>query len=126
VRYLTLVEALLIAEAVTGIEAGTLAKASRIELLDSALHSPRAGFGDEEFYPDLIDKAAGSRRSDRSLSLGSAHREDQPVRPPHGLLSVACSWNLMSSRSLPMYHTYVVRLNSAESKSHRDDQPSSR
>lgn len=78
-------EALLIAEAVTGIDAGTLAKASRIELLDSALHSPRAGFGDEEFYPDLIDKAAGSRRSDRSLSLGSAHREDQPVRPPHGL-----------------------------------------
>jgi hypothetical protein len=107
VRYLTLVEALLIAEAITGIEAGTLAKASRIELLDSALHSPRAGFGDEEFYPDLIDKAAGSRRSEVCLS-------------------VACSWNLMPSRSLRMYHTYVVRLNSAESKSHRDDQPSSR
>ena len=41
-----------------GVEAATLAKASRIELLDSALHSPQACFGDEEFYPDLIDKAA--------------------------------------------------------------------
>jgi death-on-curing protein len=58
VRYLTLAEALLIAEAVTGSEAETLAKASRIELLDSALHSPQAGFGDEEFYPDSIDKPA--------------------------------------------------------------------
>jgi death-on-curing protein len=58
VRYLTLAEALVIAEAVTGVEAATLAKASRIELLDSALHSPQACFGDEEFYPDLIDKAA--------------------------------------------------------------------
>jgi death-on-curing protein len=58
VRYLTLAEALVIAEAVTGVDAATLAKASRIELLDSALHSPQARFGDEEFYPDLIDKAA--------------------------------------------------------------------
>jgi len=58
VRYLTLAEALVIAEAVTGVEAATLAKASRIELLDSALHAPRAGFGDVEFYPDPLDKAA--------------------------------------------------------------------
>ncbi len=31
---------------------------SRSELADSALHAPRAGFGDIEFYPDLYDKAA--------------------------------------------------------------------
>lgn len=57
-RYLTLGEALAIAEAVTGLDLFTLAKASRLELLDSALHAPQAGFGDEDFYPDLEQKAA--------------------------------------------------------------------
>jgi death-on-curing protein len=58
VRYLTLAEALTVAEAVTGIDAATLARVSRLELLDSALHAPQAGFGDVEFYPELVDKAA--------------------------------------------------------------------
>jgi death-on-curing protein len=57
-RYLDLAEYLWLAEHVTGIEAPVLAKASRIELADSALHAPAASFGSEEFYPDLIDKAA--------------------------------------------------------------------
>ncbi len=50
--------ALTIAEVVTGLELSTLAKASRLELLDSALHAPQAGFGDEDFYPTLEQKAA--------------------------------------------------------------------
>jgi death-on-curing protein len=58
VRYLTLAEALVIAEAVTGIDARTLSRASRVDLLDSALHAPQAGFGDEDFYPSLAEKAA--------------------------------------------------------------------
>jgi len=58
VRYLTLAEALTIAEAVTGIDAATLARVSRLEVLDSALHAPQAGFGDVEFYPEFVDKAA--------------------------------------------------------------------
>jgi len=58
VRYLTLAEALVIAEAVTGIDSVTLAKASRLELLDSALHAPQAGFGEEDFYPAVEQKAA--------------------------------------------------------------------
>jgi len=33
-------------------------KSSRVDLADSALHAPKAGFGDEDFYPDIIDKAA--------------------------------------------------------------------
>lgn len=57
-RYLTLAEALVIAQAVTGIDARTLSRASRVDLLDSALHAPQAGFGDEEFYPSLAEKAA--------------------------------------------------------------------
>jgi death-on-curing protein len=58
VRYLTLAEALTIGEAVTGINAAVLARASRLDLLDSAPHAPQAGFGDTEFYPNFTDKAA--------------------------------------------------------------------
>jgi len=58
VRYLSLAEALLVAEAVTGLDPTTLARSSRLELLDSALHAPQAGFGDEDFYPSLVEKAA--------------------------------------------------------------------
>ncbi|MFV0526119.1 MAG: type II toxin-antitoxin system death-on-curing family toxin [Acidimicrobiales bacterium] len=43
---------------VTGIPAETLTKASRVDLADSSLHAPQAGFGDEDFYPELYDKAA--------------------------------------------------------------------
>jgi death-on-curing protein len=57
-RYLTLAEYFWLAEQVTGTEAAVLAKAARIELADSALHAPAAGFGDQDFYPDVIDKAA--------------------------------------------------------------------
>lgn len=57
-RYLTLVESLKIAEDVTGIDADTLARVSRLELLDSALHAPASGFGEVEFYPDFFSKAA--------------------------------------------------------------------
>ena len=51
-------EALAIAEEVTGLNARTLLRMSRIGLLESALHAPQAGFGDVEFYPDFVDKAA--------------------------------------------------------------------
>ena len=57
-RYLTLAEGLTIAEAVTGTPAAVLARASRLDLLDSALHAPQAGFGEVEFYPDFVDQAA--------------------------------------------------------------------
>lgn len=57
-RYIGLAEYFWLAEQVTGVEAAVLAKASRPDLADSALHAPAAGFGDVEFYPDLHDKAA--------------------------------------------------------------------
>jgi death-on-curing protein len=57
-RYLTLAEYLWLAEQVTGVPAETFSKAGRIELADSALHAPAASFGDNEFYPDIMDKAA--------------------------------------------------------------------
>lgn len=57
-RYITLGEYFWLAEQVTGVEAGVLTKASRTDLADSALHAPAASFSDQEFYPDLVDKAA--------------------------------------------------------------------
>ncbi len=57
-RYLSLAEYLWLAEQVTGIDASVLVKAARVDLADSALHAPQAGFGDDDFYPDLFDKAA--------------------------------------------------------------------
>lgn len=57
-RYLSLAEYLWLAEQVTGVEAAVLAKAGRIELADSALHAPKAGFGGQEFYVELAEKAA--------------------------------------------------------------------
>ncbi len=57
-RYLSLAEFWFLAEQVTGIEARTLIRASRVDLADSALHAPAAGFGDDDFYPDPYDKAA--------------------------------------------------------------------
>jgi len=57
-RYLSLSEFLWLAEQVTGIDAEDLARSSRLNLADSALHAPQASFGGQAFYPDLIDKAA--------------------------------------------------------------------
>lgn len=57
-RYLSLAEFWYLAEHVTGIDAATLIRASRVDLADSALHAPQAGFGEDDVYPDLHDKAA--------------------------------------------------------------------
>ncbi len=57
-RYINLAEYLWLAEQVTEIDAAELAHSSRIDLADSALHAPQAGFADQDFYPDLFDKAA--------------------------------------------------------------------
>ena len=57
-RYITLAEYFWLAEQVTGIDALTMSKVSRIELADSALNAPRASFAGTYFYPDVIDKAA--------------------------------------------------------------------
>ncbi|MGH9919311.1 MAG: type II toxin-antitoxin system death-on-curing family toxin, partial [Nitrososphaerales archaeon] len=57
-RYISLAEYLWLAEQVTGVDAVVLSKSGRIDLADSALNAPGAAYGGEEFYPDLIDKAA--------------------------------------------------------------------
>jgi death on curing protein len=56
--YVDLVDYLAIAAELTGLDTPTLQRVTRIELAESALHAPAAGFGETEFYPDFIDKAA--------------------------------------------------------------------
>jgi death on curing protein len=58
VRYLSLAEALAVAEAMTGIEVAVHVRGSRINLLDSALHAPKASFGGHDMYPEFLDQAA--------------------------------------------------------------------
>lgn len=58
VEYLDLADYVAISAAVTGLEVETLMKVANLGLADSALHAPAAGFGDEDFYPDFVDKAA--------------------------------------------------------------------
>ena len=57
-RFISLPEFFWLAEQVTGIEAQILTNTGSVNLADSALHAPQAGFGDQDFYPDLVDKAA--------------------------------------------------------------------
>lgn len=58
VEYLGLADYVAIAVDVTGLDVETILRFPRLDLADSALHAPAAGFGDTEFYPDLVDKAA--------------------------------------------------------------------
>ena len=57
-RYISLGEYFWLAEQVTSLHSDVLIKAARVELADSALQAPQASFGGQEFYPDLVDKAA--------------------------------------------------------------------
>ena len=58
VRYLDLVDYIAIAAEVTGLDVETLMHVAKLDLADSALHAPAAGFGEVEFYPDFVTKAA--------------------------------------------------------------------
>jgi death-on-curing protein len=58
VRYVELADYLAIAAEITGLETPTLIRVTKVDLAESALHAPAAGFGETEFYPDFIDKAA--------------------------------------------------------------------
>jgi death-on-curing protein len=58
VRYVELADYLAIAAEITGLDTYTLIRVTKVDLAESALHAPAAGFGETEFYPDFIDKAA--------------------------------------------------------------------
>jgi len=57
-RYLELGDYLIVAEATLGISAETLARLPRLDLADSALNAPAAGFGGVEAYSEFEVKVA--------------------------------------------------------------------
>ena len=57
-EYLELADYLAIAAEITGLDEQTIIRVTKLDLADSALHAPAAGFGEVEFYPDFIEKAA--------------------------------------------------------------------
>jgi death-on-curing protein len=58
VRYPTLEDYLHSAAYILDLPVETVIKASRLELAESALHAPQAGWGEVEFYPAFPLKAA--------------------------------------------------------------------
>jgi death-on-curing protein len=58
IRPVDLVDYVAIAAEITGMDVATIARLPNLALADSALHAPFAGFGEHEFYPEFVDKAA--------------------------------------------------------------------
>jgi death-on-curing protein len=58
IRHIGLADYLAIAAEITGLGPTALMRVARLGLAEPALHAPAASFGDTEFYPDFIDKAA--------------------------------------------------------------------
>ena len=58
VDYLDISDYVAIVADVTGLEPATVMKVANLDLADSALHAPAAGFGETEFYPGFVHKAA--------------------------------------------------------------------
>lgn len=58
VYYLDLADYLAIVTEVTGLDVETSIRVTNLDLADSALHAPQAGWGETDLYPDFVDKAA--------------------------------------------------------------------
>jgi death-on-curing protein len=58
VEYLELADYVAIAAEVAGLDTATVMKVANLDLADSALHTPAAGFGETEFYPGFVRRAA--------------------------------------------------------------------
>jgi death-on-curing protein len=54
IRYVELADYLAIATEITGLDTDTLIRVTKVDLAESAMHPPAAGFGETEFYPDFI------------------------------------------------------------------------
>jgi death-on-curing protein len=58
IHQVDVVDYVAIAAEITGMSIETIARLPNLSLAESALHAPAAGFGEHEFYPDFIAKAA--------------------------------------------------------------------
>jgi death-on-curing protein len=57
-EYLELADYLAIAAEITGLDEQAITKVAKLDLADSALHAPAAGFGEVEFYTTFVEKAS--------------------------------------------------------------------
>jgi death-on-curing protein len=57
-QYLDLADFLAVACEVTGLDLDTVTAVANLDMADSALHAPMAGFAGQELYPAFVDKAA--------------------------------------------------------------------
>jgi death-on-curing protein len=105
VERIDLADFLLIAESHTGIDAHQLARMDRvIQLAESALAAPFAGYGEFELYPDLADRAAiyasriarnhplpdGNKRTAYDVMVEFIERNGAVFEhPPEGLMATA-------------------------------------
>jgi hypothetical protein len=101
-RYLSLAEFWFLAEQVTGINAATLIKASRVDLADSALHAPQAGFGDTDFIPTYSTRP-------QCLPVGSLGtiRSRTGTSEPRGRIS-HCSSISTTADGSPIHPTWTT------------------
>jgi len=78
VEYVELADYLAIAAEVTGLDIETIIKVTKLDLADSALHAPAAGFGETELYPDFVERPpcswCGSSRTIRCRTATSGRR----------------------------------------------------
>lgn len=58
VRYPTLDDWTHLCAEVLDVELATITFTADLHLADSALHAPQASFGEDDAYPDMVDKAA--------------------------------------------------------------------
>ncbi len=58
VTYVDVVDYVTIAAEVTGLDVDAVARVTKLDLAESALHAPSSGFGEVEFYPNFTEKAA--------------------------------------------------------------------
>jgi death-on-curing protein len=58
VVYLSLDQWVHLAAEVLRADTATIRRVADLNLIDSALHAPAAGFGEQDLYPEVIDKAA--------------------------------------------------------------------
>jgi len=56
--YLDLADYVTIASEITGLSVETIVRLPRLALAESALQAPAAGFGQQEFYSEFVEKAA--------------------------------------------------------------------
>lgn len=57
-KYLSLEQWVHLVAEVLQVDPGTVKRSANLHLADSALSAPQAGFGGQDAYPDLLDKAA--------------------------------------------------------------------